>query len=278
MNCCLKSGIHELSPNSQVHNQIFHRIAKLSSIDFPDQGEDGFRKLGCVRRCLEIMFPCRFCLLLAFLINWGTGSVCKGFLPSFTVLGNGFPRNLFPFVVPDLSLRIVGVFWIFFFLMRRVSLAAFFMLHFSILTPMLAQSSSVRALTYTPKSEAVAPRYTWEEGTTAQSPSRCSDVLPPSRMSSANSVLALEPSLPPSSCRRARRRDPGKAKDSTFQGSSSCFPGKPDCIFPTVKPWENQKTLYLAPRSINKDVSLDDEWRSIDQDWQCCRIVKKVKP
>ena len=137
--------------------------------------------------------------------------------------------------------------------------AAFSMLHFSILTPMLAQSSSVRALTYTPKSEAVAPRYTWEEGTTAQSPSRCSDVFPPSRMSSANSVLALEPSLPPSSCRRARRRDPGKAKDSTFQGSSSCFPGKPDCIFPTVKPWENQKTLYLAPRSINKDVSLDDQ-------------------
>ena len=40
-----------------------------------------------------------------FLINWRTGSVCKGLLPSFTVLGNGFHRNLFLFVVPDLSLK-----------------------------------------------------------------------------------------------------------------------------------------------------------------------------
>ena len=60
-----------------------------------------------------------------------------------------------------------------------------------------------------------------KQETTAQSPSRCFDALPPSRMSSANNVLAQEPSLRPSSCRRARRRDPGKAKDSTFQGPSS---------------------------------------------------------
>ena len=33
--------------------------------------------------------------------------MCKGLHPSFT---KGFTRNLFPFVVPDLSLRIVGVF------------------------------------------------------------------------------------------------------------------------------------------------------------------------
>ena len=59
-----------------------------------------------------------------------------------------------------------------------------------------------------PKSEAVAPRCSWETGTTAESPFRCSDVLPPSRMSSANNVLAQEPSLRPSSGRRARRRDP----------------------------------------------------------------------
>ena len=44
MNCCLKSGIHEHSPNSQIHIQIFHRIARLSSIDFPDHGDDGFQK------------------------------------------------------------------------------------------------------------------------------------------------------------------------------------------------------------------------------------------
>ena len=73
-----------------------------------------------------------------------------------------------------------------------------------------------------PKSEAVAPRYTWEAGTTAQSPSRSSDVLPSSRMSSANNVLAEGNSLHPSSGRRARRRDPGKAQDSTFSGPSSC--------------------------------------------------------
>ena len=38
---------------------------------------------------------------------------------------------------------------------------------FSILTPMLAQSSTVRALTSLPKSEAVAPRCSWDTGTTA---------------------------------------------------------------------------------------------------------------
>ena len=49
MNRCSKSGIHEHSPNSQIHIQIFHRIARLSSTDFPDLGEDGFRTNGmCV--------------------------------------------------------------------------------------------------------------------------------------------------------------------------------------------------------------------------------------
>ena len=73
----------------------------------------------------------------------------------------------------------------------------------------------------------MAPRYSCETGTTAQSPSWCSDVLPPSRMSSANNVLAEGPSLRPSSCRRARRRDPGKAKGSTFPGPSSCLQESP---------------------------------------------------
>ena len=121
MNCCLKCGIHEHSPNSQNHIQIFHRIVWLCSVDLPDHREDGFHVVRCVWRYVEIMFPCGFRILLTFLLNWRTGSVCKGLPPSFTVLGNGFLRNLFPFEVPDLSLRIVGVFWIFFFLMRRVS-------------------------------------------------------------------------------------------------------------------------------------------------------------
>ena len=87
MNCCSKSGIHEHSSNSQsIHIQIFHRIARLFSTDFPDHGEDSFHFVGCVRRYLEVVVPCRFCTILTFLVNWRTGSVCKGLLPSFTIL------------------------------------------------------------------------------------------------------------------------------------------------------------------------------------------------
>ena len=64
-------------------------------------------------------------------------------------------------------------------------------LHFSVLTSMFAQSCQLRMLSpKLPVSEAVVPRYSWETGTTAQSPFRCSDVLPTSRMSSANNVSA----------------------------------------------------------------------------------------
>ena len=116
MNCCLKSGIHEHSPNSQIHIQIFHWIAWLFSIFLPDHGEVGFKIVRCVRRHVEIVVPCRFRIILTFLVNWRTGSVCNGVLPSFTVLGNKFF-----FVVPSSSRRIVRVFWISFFLMRRVA-------------------------------------------------------------------------------------------------------------------------------------------------------------
>ena len=71
MNRCSKSGIHEHSPKSQIHIQIIHRIAKLSSIDFPDHGEDVFQKRRCARRYLEVVVPCRFCILLTCqLKNW----------------------------------------------------------------------------------------------------------------------------------------------------------------------------------------------------------------
>ena len=96
---------------------------------------------------------------------------------------------------------------------RSMQPVPMFELHFSVLTSMLTQFCHLRTLSpKLPVSEAVAPRYAWGTGTTAQSPFRCSDVLPPSRMSSANNVLAQEPSLRPSTCRSARRRDPGKAK------------------------------------------------------------------
>ena len=97
MNRCSKSGIREHSPNSQIHVQIFHRVARLSSIDFPDHGEDGFHKMGCVWRYLEIVFPCRFCIFLTLLINWRTGPVCKGLPPSFYCFGQRvFPVTCFP--------------------------------------------------------------------------------------------------------------------------------------------------------------------------------------
>ena len=69
MNCCLKSGIHEHSPNSQIHILI----TWLFSIDFPDHGEDGFHVVRCVRRYLEVVVPCRFRILFDFpgqLKNW----------------------------------------------------------------------------------------------------------------------------------------------------------------------------------------------------------------
>ena len=94
---------------------------------------------------------------------------------------------------------------------------------FSILTP---YSHEARQFAHS-KSEAVAPRYSWATGTTAQSPSRCSDVLPPSRMSSANNVLAQEPSLRPSSNRGARRRDPGEAGTPGKLGPSQVHPAVP---------------------------------------------------
>ena len=80
----------------------------------------------------------------------------------------------------------------------------------------------------------MAPRCSWVAETTAQSPSRCSDVLPPSRMSSVNNVLAQEPSLRPSSGRRARRRDPGKAKEWTVRGPSICPRESPTTGFDKV--------------------------------------------
>ena len=71
MNRCSESGIHEHSAKSQLHIQIFHRIARLFSIDLPDHGQDGFHTVGCVRRYLKVVVPCRFCTLLTCqLKNW----------------------------------------------------------------------------------------------------------------------------------------------------------------------------------------------------------------
>ena len=51
MNCCSKSGIREHSPNSQIHNQIFHRIASWFDIwsSWPWR-----RWLPCIAMCPAI--------------------------------------------------------------------------------------------------------------------------------------------------------------------------------------------------------------------------------
>ena len=79
--------------NSQIHIQIFHKIARLSSIDFPDH-EESFRKMGCAWRYLEAVSPRRFCILLTCQLN--TCLRVQGITPKVYCLGNGFPRTLFP--------------------------------------------------------------------------------------------------------------------------------------------------------------------------------------
>ena len=111
---------------------------------------------------------------------------------------------------------------------------------FSILTPMPAQSSTVRALTSLPKSEAVAPRCSCSHPHGRAAPTTC-------RLKSPQSVRALAAEL--------EGENPRKAKKLTFSGSSSCHRESP-INFPALKPWENQQTLYI--RSVNQDVSLDD--------------------
>ena len=78
LNCYSKSGLHKRSPNGQIHIQIFHKIARLFSIDFPDHGEDGFHVVRCVQRYLKVVVPCRFSILLTLHVNWRTDSACKG--------------------------------------------------------------------------------------------------------------------------------------------------------------------------------------------------------
>ena len=113
----------------------------------------------------------------------------------------------------------------------------------------------------------MAPRFSWETGTTVQSPFRCSDVLPPSRMSRANSVSAQEPSLRPSSGRRARRRDPGKAKDSTFLGPSSCPRESPTQFSIRLNHWKTSKRciwLHVVPIRMSRWMTDDDPLTKID--------------
>ena len=115
MNCCSKYGIHEHSPNNQIHIQIIHRIVKLFPIDLPDHGEDGFQKMRCVRWYLEVVVPCCFRILFTLMVIWRTSCVCKELHPNFIVLTTGSP--LF-YLVSTAGLSETSES---FFLMRRVS-------------------------------------------------------------------------------------------------------------------------------------------------------------
>ena len=103
MNRCSKSGIHEHSSNRQIHIQIFHGIARLSSVDFPDHGEDGFHVMGCVRRYLEIVPTSLLCPFLTFWINWRIGSMCKGLPPLLHCFGQQVPLRGTSFSAAGLS-------------------------------------------------------------------------------------------------------------------------------------------------------------------------------
>ena len=112
MNLCSKSGF------INVPNFTFKSFTGSPWVLFKDlnHGENRFHKMSCVRRYLEIVFSRRFCILLTFVVTWRTDSVCKGFHPNFTFLG-----NMFSFAVPGSSRGIAWVFWFVFFMMRRFS-------------------------------------------------------------------------------------------------------------------------------------------------------------
>ena len=120
---------------------------------------------------------------------------------------------------------------------------------FSIMTPISHEARQFAHSPKLPKSEAVVPRYTWETGTTAQSPSRCPDVRPSSRMSSVNDVLAQEPSLRPSSGSRAQRRDSGKAKEF-----SSCCPRESSTQFSIRCKWLHVVSMKMSPWMTDDDL------------------------
>ena len=67
-------------------------------------------------------------------------------------------------------------------------------------------------------------------------------------------------SLSPSSCRSARRRDPGKAKVSALHVPTTSRPRESPSqgliSFPHGQTIGNMQTLYLAPLRANQDVTL----------------------
>ena len=96
-----------------------------------------------------------------------------------------------------------------------------FELHFSVLTSMLTQCSSMLTLTYTtPSQRQWLPGMRGKQEPPRRARSRAPTCSHPLGRA-APTTCRRKSSLPPSTCRSARRRDLGKAKDLTFQGPSS---------------------------------------------------------
>ena len=144
-------------------------------------------------------------------------------------------------------------------------------LHFSILTPILAQGSSIRALTYTTQVRSGGSQVCVGNKSHRAEPVSVLRRAPTLTDEQRQQRVGSRASLRPSSCRRARRRDPGKAKDSTFQGPSSCPRESPSTGFDFESTRSNHgKTckrctwLHVAPIRMSPWMTDDDPLTKFD--------------
>ena len=139
---------------------------------------------------------------------------------------------------------------------------------FSILTPIHAQRSSIRALTCTTQVRSSGSQvFVGYRNHRAEPVAvlRRTPILTDEQRQQRVGSRALAPSdLWPQSAKEGVRESQG------LDRPRSCLlsPGKLNTRFDFVPHGQTigtLQTLYMASRSVNQDVSLDDEWRSIDQ-------------
>ena len=138
---------------------------------------------------------------------------------------------------------------------------------FSILTPNSHEARQFAHSPALPKSEAVAPRYTWETGNHRAEPVavlRRAPTLTDEQRQQRVGSRALSPSeLWPQS---AKER-PRESKGFDLLRSIQLSPGKPDTVLHTVKPLENQQTLlwlHVVPIRMSPWMTDDDPLTKID--------------
>ena len=138
-------------------------------------------------------------------------------------------------------------------------------LHFSILTPMLAQSSTVRALTYTTQVRSGGSQVFVGYRNHRAEPIavlRLAPTLTDEQRHQRVGSRALPPSeLWPQSAKEGVRESQGLDRPR----SRLLSPGKLNTGFAHGQTIGTLQALYMASRSVNQDVSLDDGRRSIDQ-------------